>query len=103
MLGLVAALRFSSLVSRALEPAKLKPMLGPADLADWTFDERDLILAMLRRHDAVHALMTGADSAASAFPPALRGLARRFAAHEELTLADLQSLAEAIGAAHALA
>ena len=78
-------------------------MLGPADLADWTFDERDLILAMLRRHDGVHALMTGADSAASAFPPALRGLARRFAAHEDLTLADLQSLAQALGVANAFA
>jgi hypothetical protein len=96
-------LRFSSIVSRALEPAKLKPMLGPADLADWTFDERDLILAMLRRHDGVHALITGADSAASAFPPALRGLARRFAAHEDLTLADLQSLAQALGMANAFA
>ena len=51
-------------------------MLGPADLEDWTFDERDLVSGWLRRQDAVHAVVTGQDVSASAFPPAVRALAR---------------------------
>jgi hypothetical protein len=73
-------------------------MLGPADLEDWTFDERDLVSGWLRRHDAVHAVVIGRDNAASAFPPGLRDLARRFACCEELPVEDLWRLAEAIGA-----
>jgi hypothetical protein len=73
-------------------------MLGPADLADWTYDERDLISGWLRRLDCVHALVTGRDAAASAFPPHVRDIARRFACQEELPLEDLLRLAEAIGA-----
>ena len=73
-------------------------MLGPADLEDWTYDERDLVSGWLRRHDAVHAVVTGRDRTASAIPPAVRDLARRFASQEELRLDDLWRLAEAIGA-----
>ncbi len=73
-------------------------MLGPADLEDWTYDERDLVAGWLRRHDAVHAVVTGRDVTASAFPPPLRDLARRFACHEDLPLDELWRLAEAIGA-----
>ena len=72
-------------------------MLGPADLEDWTYDERDLVSGWLRRHDAVHAVVTGRDATASAFPATLRELVRRFACHEELAMADLWRLAEAIG------
>jgi hypothetical protein len=73
-------------------------MLGPADLEDWTYDERDLVSGWLRRQDAVHAVVTGRDGAANGFPPPLRELARRFACQEELAVADLWRLAEAIGA-----
>ena len=73
-------------------------MLGPADLEDWTFDERDLVSGWLRRQDAVHAVVTGQDVSASAFPPAVRALARRFACQEELRLEELWCLAEAMGA-----
>jgi hypothetical protein len=77
-------------------------MLGPADLADWTFDERDLVSGWLRRHDKVHAVVTGLDAAASAFPEALRELARRFAAQEQLPMDDLWRLAASIGGQAAL-
>jgi len=73
-------------------------MLGPADLEDWTFDERDLVSGWLRRHDAIHAVVTGRDGTASAFPPSMRELACRFACQEELGLDDLWRLAAAIGA-----
>ena len=72
-------------------------MLGPADLEDWTYDERDIVSGWLRRHDAVHALLTGRDTAAKAFPPNVRDIARRFAAQEELPLEDLWRLAEGVG------
>lgn len=72
-------------------------MLGPADLEDWTYDERDLVSGWLRRQDAVHALVTGR-AAAAAFPPGVRDIARRFASHEELPIDELWRLAEAIGA-----
>lgn len=71
-------------------------MLGPADLADWTYDERDLVSGWLRRHDAVHAVVTGRDAAAQAFPPHLRDLACRFARQEQLALEELVSLAQAL-------
>ncbi len=73
-------------------------MLGPADLEDWTYDERDIVSGWLRRQDAVHALVTGRDVAAKAFPPNVRDLARRFACQEELPLEDLWRLAEVVGA-----
>jgi hypothetical protein len=73
-------------------------MLGPADLEDWTYDERDIVSAWLRRQDAVHALVTGRDLAAKGFPPNLRNIARRFAACEQLPLEDLLRLAEGVGA-----
>jgi hypothetical protein len=73
-------------------------MLGPADLEDWTYDERDLVSGWLRRQDVVHALVIGRDVAASAFPPGVRDIARRFACHEELPLEDLWRLAEVVGA-----
>jgi hypothetical protein len=73
-------------------------MLGPADLEDWTYDERDLVCGWLRRHDAVHALVTGRDVSANAFPTPVRDIARRFARHEDVALDDLWRLAEAIGA-----
>jgi hypothetical protein len=73
-------------------------MLGPADLEDWTYDERDIVSAWLRRQDAVHALVTGRAVAAKAFPPNVRDIARRFAACEELPLEDLWRLAEVVGA-----
>ena len=76
-------------------------MLGPVDLADWTYDERDLLSGWLRRHDAVHAVATGLDAAAAAFPPGLRDLARRFARQERLELDDLWRLVQAIGAGKA--
>ncbi len=72
-------------------------MLGPADLEDWTFDERDMVSAMLRRHDAIHAVVTGADRQASAFPFALRDPVCRFVAQEDMTLADLCHIAEWLG------
>ena len=73
-------------------------MLGPADLEDWTYDERDLISGWLRRQDVVHAVVTGADRTANAFPPQVRDLARRFACCEELPIDQLWRLAKAIGA-----
>jgi hypothetical protein len=73
-------------------------MLGPADLEDWTYDERDIVSGWLRRQDAVHALVTGRDAVAKAFPPNVRDLARRFAAQEQLPLEDLWRLAEVVGA-----
>ncbi len=72
-------------------------MLGPVDLADWTYDECDLISALLRRHDAIHAIACGADARASAFPLHLRDRACRFARQEGLGFDDLCALAEAVG------
>lgn len=71
-------------------------MLGPVDLADWTYDERDRLSALLRRHDAVHAVAIGRDKGALAFPAAIRDLVRRFAAQERLRLEDLMEIARAL-------
>jgi hypothetical protein len=72
-------------------------MLGPADLEDWTYDERDMISAALRRHDSIHAVVTGADRSASAFPDSLRHYVCRFVAQEEIALDDLFMIAEWLG------
>lgn len=72
-------------------------MLGPADLEDWTYDERDMISAALRRHDSIHAVVTGADQSASAFPDMMRAHVCRFAAHEEIAMDDLWLIAEWLG------
>ncbi len=72
-------------------------MLGPADLEDWTFDERDMVCALLRRHDAIHAVVTGADRQATAFPNTLRSSVCRFVAQEELALDDLVMIADWLG------
>ncbi|MDB5650857.1 MAG: hypothetical protein JWL62_2377 [Hyphomicrobiales bacterium] len=67
-------------------------MLGPVDLDDWTYDERDELSATLRRHDAVHAVVTGADARAQAFPPPLRALVCRFASQEFLGLDEIKMI-----------
>ena len=71
-------------------------MLGPIDLADWTYDERDRLSALLRRHDAVYAVATGRDARALAFPASVRDLVRRFAAQERLRMEDLLEIARAL-------
>ena len=73
-------------------------MLGPVDLDDWAYDERDMLSALLRRHDAVHAIVTGADAGATAFPKPLRKLVCRFARQDLLPMADLHRIAEALPA-----
>lgn len=75
---------------------KAFPMLGPVDLADWTYDERDHLSAILRRHDAVHAVATGRDACALAFPAAIRELVRRFAAQERLSMEELCAIARTL-------
>lgn len=72
-------------------------MLGPADLEDWTYDERDMVCAALRRHDSIHAVVTGADQSAIGFPDHLRGHVCRFAAQDDIALDDLWLIAEWLG------
>ncbi len=72
-------------------------MLGPADLEDWTYDERDIVCAALRRHDSIHAVVTGADQSAIGFPVHLRGHVCRFAAQGEMAMDDLWMIAEWLG------
>lgn len=71
-------------------------MIGPADLADWTYDECDELAAWLRRQDRVHAIVCGADPEAAGVPAPLRPLAQRFARHERLSYDDLSLLARAL-------
>jgi hypothetical protein len=59
-------------------------MLGPADLEDWTYDERDMVCAALRRHDSIHAVVMGADQSAGGFPDHLRAQVCRFAAQDDM-------------------
>lgn len=68
-------------------------MIGPADLADWTYDERDELSAYLRRQDSIHAVVTGADATARAFPGPVRRLVRLFAAQHMLSMDDLHAIA----------
>jgi hypothetical protein len=72
-------------------------MLGPADLEDWTYDERDMVCALLRRHDSIHAVVMGKDRSAAAFPAHLRDQVCRFAAQDELALDELSMIAEWLG------
>ena len=77
--------------------ASLCAMLGPADLEDWTYDERDMICAALRRHDSIHAVVTGFDGSAAGFPDHLRHHVCRFVAQEEIAMDDLWMIAEWFG------
>ena len=72
-------------------------MLGPADLEDWTYDERDMVCAALRRHDSIHAVVTGVDQSATGFPDHLRVHVCRFVAQDDIALDDLWMIAEWLG------
>ena len=72
-------------------------MLGPADIKDWNYDERDIVCAALRRHDSIHAVVTGADQSACGFPDHLRVQVCRFAAQDEIAMDDLWTIAEWLG------
>jgi hypothetical protein len=72
-------------------------MLGPADIKDWNYDERDMICAALRRHDSIHAVVSGADQSAIGFPDHLRGHVCRFAAQDDMAMDDLWMIAEWLG------
>ena len=72
-------------------------MLGPADIKDWNYDERDMISAALRRHDSIHAVVSGADQAAIGFPDHLRSHVRRCAAQDDIAMDDLWMIAEWLG------